>query len=512
MANIGKIAVQLQANTSQFKAGMVEASGILSRFSKSSRAFSSNPFKFLGGATASGIGMVTNAMKGLTIAAGAGALGAGTAFAYFTKQAMDVVGDLYDAAQRIGVTTNALAEMRYAANLAGIENEALGGSVQKMLKNISDAAEGTGTSSDALKAMGLNAKALRDANPQDAFYQIGQAISDVQNPADRLRYTLDIFGKSGGGLINLFADGADSVRGMAKEAQLLGLSISNVDAGKVEEAGDALDKVKMGFSGFFQQMAVKFAPFITDAVDKTIEWIDAMGGMPEIATKVFNAFGEAASGALSFAVDKIASMLNLVDKLNYGFTMLRATMLQAFSAPFVMADKLNKNLGVLGKIVTFSPLRNLIVGDGSKESLSAFAESAQKDVNAALKSATEQRKLFGNGMGTGDKFKAMAMPKIAAVKDWAKGVVATDEDRLDVNKQITDELEKQVAIKDTGKFTVGSLFTTALGGAYTSPVAKAAAEVPRGAQDNTSREVMKSNSFLQQIAANTARPNVAVAG
>lgn len=507
MANIGKIAVQLSASTGQFIQGMTQASGVLSRFSRANARFTKNPFKFLGGAAMGGAMFALQKIQQLFRGVVIGATAAGATFALLTRRGLSMGDALGDAAEKLGVSTSALAKLRYAASFADVEAEALDSSIQKLVKNTSDAASGTGAAADAYKELGINAKALNSLSADEQFLQIAGAMEKITNKNDKLRLTLAIFGKGGGGIVGVLNQGAAGIAQMNREAEMLGVALSAVQVEKMAEANDGIAKLGVAFDGFFQQMAAKFAPFITSATDKIIGWIESMGGIPQIATDAFNAFGKAADNAIVFAINRLGEFIDASKVVAIAMNIIKITIMEAFIAPLQAVDYLQKKLGTFGKVLTWSPLRNLLIDD---KDVGPTVESFNKDIKDTFGTIDKLKKFE-----PGKAFKAFAFEKKDNVTSWVKSVAAADDERLTTNQGIASAMEDQVdAAKalETSSFGVGNPFLTALSGpAFNNPIAAAAKATPGVGKDATATEVQKGNSILQQIANNTARPMPAVA-
>lgn len=108
-----------------------------------------------------------------------------------------------------------------------------------------------------------------------------------------------------GEMVNLMLQGGDAIRSAKTEVDELGLSLSAVDAAKVEAANDSFSRFGMTLEGVQQTMAVEFAP-ILDAVSKML-----VG-----AAKDAGGFGDATSDAFGFAVDAAGFLMDMVEGLS----------------------------------------------------------------------------------------------------------------------------------------------------------------------------------------------------
>src|SRR5258706_10101696 len=163
MATIANLSVRLTAYLGSFTTTMSKGAAVVSSMTGK-------------------VGALGERLKGL---AGLGTLvtGGGTAaLVHGSLEAIDATGKLAD---RLGITTEAMVGLQHAAKLADVSNEELTGGLEKMLKNLSEAASAGGPAKDALEAMGLSARQLVNIAPDQAFEAIAQGLTEIQNPAQR---------------------------------------------------------------------------------------------------------------------------------------------------------------------------------------------------------------------------------------------------------------------------------------------------------------------------------------
>ena len=83
-------------------------------------------------------------------------------------------------------------------------------------------------------------------SPDAQFAAISDAMSGVGLASDKTRLAMDIFGKSGGALIQLLGSGSEGLNQFGKEAEDLGLLMGDAREG-VGGVNDAIDKMKMAW-------------------------------------------------------------------------------------------------------------------------------------------------------------------------------------------------------------------------------------------------------------------------
>lgn len=205
------------------------------------------------GKIGSALGSVQSAIIG---AVGIGGMGA------LIKSSMDASDALAKASDRLGITTEALAGLHYAGDLAGVSAEQLNTGLGKMSKTLAEAAGGSEQANEAFRALGLSSKELAQVPADQAFMRISDALMDVDNNMQRLKLTQDIFGRGATDIINLMAEGSNGMKAAAAEAKALGLALSRVDAAKIEIANDSFTRIKGVFSGIGNTIAVQLSPYI----------------------------------------------------------------------------------------------------------------------------------------------------------------------------------------------------------------------------------------------------------
>ena len=179
-----------------------------------------------------------------------------------TKMSMTSIDNLSKTANKIGATTEALAGLQFAAELTGVSAETMNMAMQRMTRRVSEAAMGTGEAVKALKELGINAYELERLPLDEQMNVVADAMQNVGSQSDRVRLAMKLFDSEGVALVNTLAGGSEALKEYAAEAEHLGLTISDIDAAKIEAANDSITRAKKVFTGLGNQLAVSFAPLI----------------------------------------------------------------------------------------------------------------------------------------------------------------------------------------------------------------------------------------------------------
>lgn len=172
----------------------------------------------------------------------------------------------------LGIATDKLQGLQYAAQQADIPAEKMNKALEKMTRRTSEAAHGLGEAQGSLKELGLDAKELNKLTPDEAFLRIAGAMSKVQNQADKTRLATKIFDDEQTVLLNLIDKGEPAIRGYVEQFNKMGIALSSVDTAKVTQAGTAIANIKTVLGGLVDRLTVALAPAITDISERLIAW------------------------------------------------------------------------------------------------------------------------------------------------------------------------------------------------------------------------------------------------
>jgi hypothetical protein len=251
MTDLAKLVVRLEAESLKFQKELDQAKRKLSAFDKSA------------GATAKQIGTVL----------GAAAVAAGTGLAYMAKKAIDLADDTSKAAQKIGLTTESLSQLRFAADLAGVASNSLDKSMQKLNRSMSESViTNTSKAAMAFSALGVEVEntdgSLRSSD--DVFSDIAERFSKMRDGATKTALAMDIFGKSGADLIPLLNGGAAAIKSAREEADALGQTISGKAAKAAEQFNDNLSRLQKVAGGAMLQAVQQLTPLLANMSDELV--------------------------------------------------------------------------------------------------------------------------------------------------------------------------------------------------------------------------------------------------
>lgn len=280
MAALGDLVVNLTANTRNFVSGITRSRSVLGKF-------------------ASGAGKIIKA--GVV-----GALGAATVGVYKLTQQLSSLDEVAKLAARTGFNPATISAFGFAAEQSGSDIQTANKALDRFTRTLGDAASGSGESADAISALGLNVNQLLSMSPEKQLLQVSQAISLLPTKAQQANAAFELFGRSGQQLVNVLATGESGIRSFMDEADGLGLGFSADELAKVEQANDAMNRLKRAAGAFASTITVRVAPALESMFTGINNASASMGG-----------FGEASDSVLSFVGD---TWKWLQDSIAYGIT------------------------------------------------------------------------------------------------------------------------------------------------------------------------------------------------
>lgn len=242
---------------------------------------------------------------GITVAAkyAAAMAAAGAAIAaHFVKQAFEAIDAQAKMAQALNTSVASMATLERAADLDGISLKQVETAARKLTLTLGEAAQGSGTAVESLKRLKLTTEELSRLPVDQRIALINERIREQIPLAEQAAVSADFFGdKVGLAMLNL--DPA-TIAEAAEQTRLFGHALSDIDAAKVEQAGDAMSVFGLAMDGFWKQISIKVAPVLKKLADEFERAAKEAGGMEVIATRAFNNMVDAAG----FVMDAFAGI------------------------------------------------------------------------------------------------------------------------------------------------------------------------------------------------------------
>ncbi|WP_152664545.1 hypothetical protein [Devosia geojensis] len=255
----------LGLNSAQFEQGLKKAQTGLSGFAKFAKA---------------GLGTVAVA-----------ATAAGAALSVAVKGAIDHADELSKTAQRVGVATDALSQLEWAAKLSDVGLEQLSGGLQRLTRNLSEVAQGRSPqAATAFRALGIQVTdaAGRLRSSDAVFADIAERFAAMEDGSEKTALAIALFGRAGANLIPLLNSGRTGLAEMAAEADRLGITIDTNTGKAAEQFNDSLTRLQAVFDGIVNKVMAAVLPALNRLGD-TLASPEFAASAQQIATAVVDA-------------------------------------------------------------------------------------------------------------------------------------------------------------------------------------------------------------------------------
>lgn len=207
-----------------------------------------------------------------TVAAAATAALVGVTYA-----ASRTADEAIKSARSVGLTVEALTELRFAAGLAGVSSEQLRVGLVALSRNAQAAAHGGGEAVKAFAQLGVRLRGtdgeLRGTD--QIFEDVIGRLAGVTSETERLGLAQRIFGEQGSRFASLIAGGAEGMRAARIEARRLGLVYSTEASVGAERLNDSTDMLIGRVKGLAINFGLRLVPTAQRVVDGLTAIVEA---------------------------------------------------------------------------------------------------------------------------------------------------------------------------------------------------------------------------------------------
>ena len=249
-----------------------------------------------------------------------------------TVDASNYADDILTQSAVSGIDTEQLQEYAYAADLVDVSVDTMVGAMTKNIKSMTSAADGTKAAQEAYEELGIS---VTDANgelrnSQDVFWEIIDALGQIENPTKRDSIAMQLLGKSARDLNPLINVGSEGMAAFAEEAHNAGAVMSSDVLAGFGAFNDELMRMKSGVGAAKNALGGVLLPILNelsgDGVSLLNTFTTAMNSSNGDASGFANAIAQTIKQALVMAIDKLPTILNFGKEL---FSSLMSGLLEA---------------------------------------------------------------------------------------------------------------------------------------------------------------------------------------
>ena len=263
------------------------------------------------------VGKVGKAFGAALAALGAAAVGAASALAGLTVSASNYADDILTTSANTHIATDDLQKYSYALNFVDGDINTLTGTLKKNTQIMSKARDGNAAFMAAYEKLGVS---ITDANGelrngQDVYWEVIDALGQVENETERDALAMTLLGKSGTELNTIIDAGSEAFKAYGEEAEAMGAVMSGESLNALGAFNDKLQQLKAGLGGLKNAAALIALPFLDDLAEKGIPILaDFTRGIQQAngdVTKMGDVIGKGLSDVLNLVIEKLPEFINM---------------------------------------------------------------------------------------------------------------------------------------------------------------------------------------------------------
>jgi hypothetical protein len=188
------------------------------------------------------------------------------------KETAAYADEINTLAKTTGMSTDAIQEWRYAADLIDVSFETIEGSLTKLTQSMDSARDGSSKQAQAFKDLGVE---VTDANgnlrdSSEVFMDVLDALRKIENPTERDAAAMDVLGKSAKDLNPLIETSASDLADLRKEAHKVGAVMDKDTLDSMNEVQDAIDRVSGTWEGLKRTLGAAIGIKILPDLEKFV--------------------------------------------------------------------------------------------------------------------------------------------------------------------------------------------------------------------------------------------------
>ena len=238
MSELGALTVKISADTTELKNALKDTD---TQVKKTGESLDSN---------------LANSLRNIAVVSAAAVAGLG----YFVKSTMDAIGANVDLAYRLNTTVASLQALQRAAQLAGVEDAT--GMLTIFNRQLSETATtAEGPAAEALKRLNLTAAQLLSLPIDERVSMLGTRMMELIPSGQQAAVAVAFFGRNAQQMLEVLRNNS-AITDAKKELRDLGVLLDDIDAQKIDEAGDSMTTFGLAVQGAGNQLSLALAPVI----------------------------------------------------------------------------------------------------------------------------------------------------------------------------------------------------------------------------------------------------------
>lgn len=263
------------------------------------------------------VGKAGKAFGTALAALGTAAVGAASALAGLTVSASNYADDILTTSANTHIAADDLQKYSYALNFIDGDLNTLTKTMKKNTQIMDDARNGNAEYSAAYDKLGVS---VTDANGelrngQDVYWEVIDALGQIENETERDALAMTLLGKSGTELNTIIDAGSEAFKAYGEEAEAMGAVMSDEALNSLGLFNDKLQVLKAGMGGLKNSAALIALPFLDVMAGEGIDILrDFSKGIQEAngdVSKMGDVLGDAISDVLNLVVEHLPEFVDM---------------------------------------------------------------------------------------------------------------------------------------------------------------------------------------------------------
>lgn len=378
MSSLGTLTLDLIAEVGRFNQGLDQASRAADRRSeeiqKSLQKIDDRFESLAAGAKKLG------AVLGVTLSA--------VALNGWVHGAMEAAASTSIFANRIDVTVESLAAMRYVVGQVGVSVDTFDASMMRLTRRLGAAKNGGGPAIATLDRLGLSAEKLLNIPLEERIKTIGVAMQGLGTQAERLTAAQDLAGDSARQLVPVFMMQGKEIDSLIDQAYQLGYVYSTELAQSADDFLTQLSNKLGAIKNLSFHIAGEILPSLNDALENvTAEDIEAvLNGFTtaiEVSTIAVKIFAALMIGrfAGSLATSSVAFVTARIEAVRYQATLAKMAGVSRGAAVAISAMGASSRVASISMAALGGPVGILAIAASSLLMFGVSAKSAEVNID-----------------------------------------------------------------------------------------------------------------------------------
>jgi phage-related protein len=215
-----------------------------------------------------------------------------------------------------GMTTEALQEYSYAADLVDVSLETLTGSMAKNIKSMTSYEQGSANIVEAYDKLSIavldSSGKMRDG--EAVYWETIDALKGVADETERDALAMQIFGKSAQDLNPLIAQGSAGIKELADEAHEMGAVMSDSSLAMAGQFDDTIQRITQGSETAKRSLGMVFMPQLnalgTEGVDLLADFANGLNAADGDWEKISETIGNTVKGIANAVLKEMPKILD----------------------------------------------------------------------------------------------------------------------------------------------------------------------------------------------------------